>query len=156
MQQEIKWQGGRAVGDSAPVTITALLLQATLFLGNKASSSCHCFETVSGQKEIYNFPKQHLQEQQEKKKKCTFGKKQCRLETKTSLRHSLSVTGSPVSLHHWHTRGRERKKKKCPGADSVPFFFWQEIVKRRDSEHVSTEEGGTEERVMCVYARMKE
>lgn len=155
MQQEIKWQGGRAVGDSAPVTITALLLQATLFLGNKASSSCHCFETVSGQKEIYNFPKQQLQEQQEKKT-CTFGKKQCRLETKTSLRHSLSVTGSPVSLHHWHTRGRERKKKKVSRGRQRSLLFWQEIVKRRDSEHVSTEEGGTEERVMCVYARMKE
>lgn len=82
MQQEIKWQGGRAVGDSAPVTITALLLQATLFLGNKASSSCHCFETVSGQKEIYNFPKQQLQEQQEKKKSVHLARNSAALKQK--------------------------------------------------------------------------
>lgn len=90
-----------------------------------------------------------------KKKKCTFGKKQCCLETKTSHRHLLSATGSPVFLHHWHTE-EEKEKKSVQGQTAFPFFFWQEIVKRRDSEHVSTEEGGTEERVMYVCARVKE
>lgn len=73
MQQEIKWQG-RAVGDSAPVTITALL-QATTFLGNKASWSGHHFflnsfeekkkKKKKGTEELIRFEKK----QEEEKKK---------------------------------------------------------------------------------------
>lgn len=63
---------------------------------------------------------------------------------------SQAFTGAPESLHQWRTRGRGRKNKSR--ADSVPSFG----RKRRDSERVSTEEGATEERVVCVWAGMKE
>lgn len=94
-------------------------------------------------RKLQNFPKQQLQEQRGKKK-CTFGKKQCCLETKTSHRHlqalrSLYTSGAP----------EEEEEKISPGQTAFPLS-----AGKGEIQSVSRPKKAQQRNEWCVYGRV--